>query len=132
MRRWLYAAHGLGLICLLVVLPTQPWSALLLVPWAYSLHASLAAARRLPQLVWDGAKQWWWQGEAQPLRLDGQSYCSPQLVILCLRAARAPRRRYLLLLPDSLDEPSWRRLRVRLGLWQGDEGEGSGFSGARG
>lgn len=116
LRSILNLAHGLALLCVLAVISDWPWAGLLLIPWGYSLRQGLKLVRNNPRLSWDSHGQWWWDSEEEPLVLDGDSYSSPYLVILNLQGHQAPKRRSVVLLSDSLDADSWRRLRVRLEL----------------
>jgi toxin CptA len=55
-------------------------------------------------------------GQMQPARLLPSSYLHPRLVILNFALDQRPRRRNLVLCPDSLDAQTLRQLRVRLRL----------------
>jgi hypothetical protein len=66
-------------------------------------------------LVWDGGQRWWWsqRGTERQLRLLGNSYLSPRLVVLNFRGVESGRRCSLVLLPASIGEEQFRRLLVR-------------------
>jgi len=71
-------------------------------------------------LVWDAEQRWWWHqgGREVELQLRGDSYLSARLIVLNFREAGSARRYSLVLLPRSLGEETFRRLRVRLRLEQ--------------
>jgi hypothetical protein len=78
------------------------------------LHRGRRAPRRV---VCHGDGRWLLQdhrGEMQEARLLPSSYLHPRLVILNFTLRQRPRRRNLVLCPDSLDAQTLRQLRVRL------------------
>jgi hypothetical protein len=119
---WLVVVHGTPL-CLLPLLPVDPWIHLaLLSAVAYSLHdAWRRQVRRdhpdaVRTLLWKDAghcRLTLHSGQRQDARLARQALILPWMVIL--QFDTPPRRlRYLLVLPDMLDDDVFRRLRVRL------------------
>lgn len=78
------------------------------------LHRGRHAPRRV---VCNGNGQWLLQdldGEMLPAKLLPSSYLHPKLVILNFALEARPRRRNLVLCPDSLDAQTLRQLRARL------------------
>ena len=70
------------------------------------------------RVVWDGYGDWTWEagGRVAAVVPTADSYVSPLLVVLNLREPAGRRRHTLVLLPDSLDGETLRRLRARLRL----------------
>jgi hypothetical protein len=84
--------------------------------WNHALHAARRADRSLVSLVWLADGEWRLTergGATRSGRLRWDSYAHPWLTVLNFTGAR---RCSVVLLPDSLDPETFRRLRVRLGL----------------
>jgi toxin CptA len=81
---------------------------------AFRMHFG---SMRVISAVWDAAGDWHLDladGRGEIARLRAQSYVSPYLIVLLF--ASESRRRSLVLLNDSLDADTLRRLRVRMRL----------------
>lgn len=122
LERVLLLAHGLALLCVLLVQGSPPWIwplGLLIVLSAVQLigkHARLAHPASLAALLWDAQGQWTLRlrdGREFDARLLGDSLLTARLVILNFAASRF-RRVSLVIPPDRLDAETFRRLRVRL------------------
>jgi len=89
---------------------------LLTVLLLLSLYLLRQQLRRLPVLTWDREGSWWWEDAAgeREVQLAGESVAIPGVVILNFREVERRRRRAVVLLPDTLDRETLRRLRVRL------------------
>jgi len=119
---WLIGVHGVPL-CLLPLLPLNAWLNLALVSAAgYSLlDAWRRQVRRnhpdaVCSLLWKDAghcQLTLQSGQCQIVRQAAQAFILPWVVVLHFNTPRR-RLRYLLVLPDMLDEDVFRRLRVRL------------------
>jgi toxin CptA len=118
----LCVAHG-TVIAILAVLPLPPWSRLALVPLvlASAVHhvrrdALLRAASSgtALQLKGDGAVLTTRAGNELVCKVLGDSFVTPYLTVLNLRPEGARFAHALIILPDSLETESFRRLRVRL------------------
>ena len=80
-------------------------------------HALLRSGRAVVQLVWDADGHWTvaradgtvWDAELLPF-----SYVHTHLVVLNFRMGSPWRRRSVILTSDSVDPPTFRRLRARL------------------
>jgi toxin CptA len=117
--------HG-GALAVLAPLALPYWASLgmasaVVVSLAYTVntHALLRSRRSIVQLVWSTEGDW------TLLTLDGRSlkatllpatYLHPRLVILNFRTEHRWNARTVVLLPDSLDASTFRRLRSRLAL----------------
>jgi hypothetical protein len=118
----LAAAHG-GALVLLPLLPLGAFVAaalggLIILSWSWNhvLHVARRADRSLVSLVWLADGEWRLTergGATRTGRLRWDSYVHPWLTVLNFTGAR---RCSVVLLPDSLDPETFRRLRVRLGL----------------
>lgn len=123
LSRFLIMVHALAAVVILLWVPGRVAVAALLGLVVISflsnyrrhvLHRGRHAPRRV---VCQGNGQWQLQdryGEMLPARLHPSSYLHPKLVILNFVLDRAPRRRNLVLCPDSLDTQTLRQLRARL------------------
>jgi len=121
---WLLLVHGAPL-CLLLLLPLNAWLNLATVSAAGSslLDAWRRQVRRnhpdaVRSLLWKDAGQCQLtlqSGQRQSVRLAAQAFILPWMVVLHFNTPRR-RLRYLLVLPDMLDEDVFRRLRVYLKL----------------
>lgn len=120
------ALHA-GAFALTLTLPVQAGMiAVLVLAVVVSCACTLAGPvyRRLPSsilaLEWQRDGRWRAQrrdGDEESLQLLPDSYVHPRLVVLNFRrAGRSRRRRSVVLLPDSADRDTLRRLRVRLRL----------------
>jgi toxin CptA len=117
--------HG-GALLLIPPLKLPAWLALLLstavvVSLTYTLttHALLSSRRAIVQLIWDAEGKWTLltlKGERLEAQLLPITYLHPRLVILNFRLGKPWERRAVMLLPDSVDADTFRRLRVRLAL----------------
>jgi hypothetical protein len=123
LARFLFAVHALAVITVLVWVPGRGMVAALLVLIALSLFRNyrrhvLHRGQRAPRRVVCGGDGHWLlqdqQGEMRPARLLPSSYLHPRLVILNFALDESPRRRNLVLCPDSLDAQTLRQLRARL------------------
>ncbi|MGH8458700.1 MAG: protein YgfX [Nevskiales bacterium] len=123
LARFLLGVHALATVTVLLWVPGRGAVAALLALIALSffrnyrrhvLHRGRRASRRI---VCQGDGRWLLQdhlGEMHPAHLLPSSYLHPRLVILNFRLAEYPRRRNLVLFPDSLDAQTLRQLRMRL------------------
>lgn len=123
LARFLIAVHVTAALAVLLWVPGRIAVAGLLALVALSfyrnyrrhiLHRGARAARRI---VCQDDGRWLLQdhrGRMQEARLLPSSYLHPRLVILNFRLEQRPRRRSLVLCPDSLDAQALRQLRVRL------------------
>lgn len=123
---YLAAAHG-GALILLPLLPlVMPVAAvlagLIVLSWVWNqaTHVLLRRDRSIVSLVWLADDAWRLTergGATRVCRLRWDSYVHPWLTVLNFTGAR---RCSVVLLPDSLDPETFRRLRVRLGLQGSD------------
>lgn len=123
LARFLIGIHVLALITVLAGVPNRLAMVALLMVITLSffrnyrrhvLHRGARAARRV---VCQEDGRWRLQdhlGVMHDARLLPSSYLHPQLVILNFALDARPRRRNLVLCPDSLDMQTLRQLRVRL------------------
>lgn len=120
-------AHGTAVIVVVAAALKLPAIGLLLLPvavsamwyWRRQRYGSPADIVRLTCRA-DGS--WRWQradGRVGVGTLAASSVCTPAAVVLHLRRSDRWRSRAVLLLPDSLDPDSFRRLRARLRLAAG-------------
>lgn len=74
------------------------------------------------RLVWDEQQRWWWSqgGETIEFALQGESYVSSSLVVLCFRQIEGKGRRSLVLTPRSVGMDTFRRLLVRFRVEGGE------------
>ena len=118
----LLAMMFLGALSLLWVLPWPVYvvllfSLLLTVSFFVVLdqHVLRRGQQQLKCVSQDSSGQWWLQkqtGEKFTAQLQGDSYLHPRLVVLNFKNIK--RRYSVVLMQDSLDRASFRRLRVRL------------------
>jgi len=123
LARFLIGIHALALATVLAGVPNRLVMLVLLAVIALSffrnyrrhvLHRGVRAPRRV---VCQEDGRWRLQdhrGVMHEARLLPSSYLHPQLVILNFALDARPRRRNLVLCPDSLDAQTLRQLRVRL------------------
>ncbi len=135
LARFLIAVHALAVVTVLVWVPGRATVAVLLALIALSffrnyrrhvLHRGQRAPRRV---VCENEGRWLLQdqrGEMQPARLLPSSYLHPRLVILNFALDHYPRRRNLVLCPDSLDAQTLRQLRAHLRVMNQRESESQG------
>jgi toxin CptA len=125
LARFLVGVHALAVLAVLLWVPGRGLVAALLALVALSFTRNyrrhiLHRGRRAPRrVICQGDGRWLLQdhrGEMQPARLLPSSYLHPRLVILNFALEQRPRRRNLVLCPDSLDAQTLRQLRVRLRL----------------
>jgi hypothetical protein len=119
---YLAAAHG-GALALLPLLPlgmpvVAVLAGLIVLSWAWNqaTHVWLRRDRSIVSLVWLADGTWRLTdrgGTTRVCRLRWDSYVHPWLTVLNFTGAS---RCSVVLLPDSLDPETFRRLRVRLGL----------------
>lgn len=123
LARFLFAVHALAAVTVLVWVPGRGAVAALLALIAVSFFRNyrrhvLHRGQRAPRRVVCGDDGHWLlqdqQGEMRPARLLPSSYLHPRLVILNFALDQYPRRRNLVLCPDSLDAQTLRQLRARL------------------
>jgi len=124
--RWfailLVAVHGGALFSLL--LTPLPWllrlvgsTVLLGSLWVTLERRALLLRRAVTALSWDEQEMWriWVDGGTEvAVRLEPDSFLSPWCVVLNFRALESGVHYSVVLLPDSLDATTFRRLRVRL------------------
>ncbi|MGB1580922.1 MAG: protein YgfX, partial [Nevskiales bacterium] len=115
--------HGLVVVVLLWAVPYKLAAAALILLtilcWyrAHKLHIGHQGRRAVRRLQWQADGNWLLsneRGELRPAELLPSSYLQPRLVILNFRLQESRQRRNVILLPDSLDFETLRRLRVRL------------------
>jgi hypothetical protein len=129
---WLLSTHGGAGALIAVLSPQAPWLAVLLLPVGVSLAAAWRRHYRLEdprEIVGLGQRGGWTlerrDGRRFAADLDGSQWLSAWLVVLTFRS-RASRARYrVLVLPDQVDEWSFRRL-IRTVRWQRLESEPGG------
>jgi toxin CptA len=123
LARFLIVVHALAVVTVLLWVPGRITVAALLALVALSFYRNyrrhvLHRGRRAPRrVVCQGDGRWLLQdhrGQMQEARLLPSSYLHPRLVILNFILRQRPRRRNLVLCPDSLDAQTLRQLRVRL------------------
>jgi toxin CptA len=117
--------HG-GALLVIPPLRLPVWLALLLsvaviasLTYTLTTHALLVSRRAIVQLIWDAEGKWTLltlKGERLTAQLQPTTYLHPHLVILNFRLGKLWERRAVVLLPDSVDADTFRRLRVRLAL----------------
>ena len=122
---FLLLSHG-GAMAVLYALTLTPW-----VQWSLALmviaylvynmrtHALLSAPSAIVEAVWSARGDWTLlniNGEALEARLLPNSYVHPLLVLLNFQFLDMNRVRSLVLPADSLDQQTYRKLRVRLNL----------------
>ncbi len=121
----LLAVHGGAAGCVLIVPLPWPMHMVLVGAVLFSLYrtasrrALLASHRAVTRLVWDELGEWvvvFGNGDELPAHLLPDSFVSPLGVVLNLASLVPPGRYAVVILPDSLDRNSFRRLRVRLRL----------------
>lgn len=105
---------------------------LALLSWyrSHRLHIRHLGRGAVRRLQWQADGSWLLDdayGYSHAARLLPSSYLHPRLVLLNFRLEENGRRRYVLLLPDSLDSESLRRLRVRLRI-EATVGQKAGFN----
>jgi toxin CptA len=79
--------------------------------------------RAVTNLVWQAQDQWQLDtanGETIKARLLGSSYVNPWLIILNFRPEQGGRVLPVVIMPDSVDSTTFRRLSVKLRLYSGD------------
>ncbi|HXG28862.1 MAG TPA: protein YgfX [Nevskiales bacterium] len=125
LARFLIGVHALAALAVLLWVPGRGMVAALLGLVALSfirnyrrhvLHRGKYAPRRV---ICQADGRWLLQdhrGKMQEARLLPSSYLHPRLVILNFALQQRPRRRNLVLCPDSLDAQTLRQLRARLRL----------------
>lgn len=121
----LLVVHGGAAGCVLIVPLSWPvrvlLAALILLSLWYTLSrwGLLRHNRAVTALLWDDLGEWKLfsrDRKETAVRLEPDSFVSPGWVVLNFSAIDAPGRWSVVLLPDSLDGESFRRLRVRLRL----------------
>lgn len=81
------------------------------------LHVLLKHRDSIIKAVWDAEDRWWLttrSGRQIEARTAPGSYVQPWLVVVHLAEEQSKKRRYLLVLPDSVAPDAHRQLRVRL------------------
>ncbi|HEB67317.1 MAG TPA: hypothetical protein ENI93_05160 [Gammaproteobacteria bacterium] len=115
-----FLVHGLALMVLAYPLGVPLWVRVLLFA---GLVASLLFTLRsdaltgVRDLLLDGGNQWFWRradGVLEALRLRDDSWLGTHLAVLRFERESGGRTLNVIILPDSVDADSFRRLRVRL------------------
>lgn len=115
--------HG-GALAILIPLALPPATLVALaaallgsLTWLFPIHVSMRSAHAIRRLVWepDGVwRLWTTNGNELTGNLLHTSYSHPQWVILNFQIEGQRRSRAVVILPDSLDRDTLRRLRARL------------------
>ncbi len=127
---YIWAIH-LAALPVLIPLPLSPWLKACLLPLlgvslyrAHRRHVSRQSPDAIEEAVWDAQGAWRLRlasGVTLKADLYPDSFVTVALVLLNFRSGR--RRRTLILTPDALDRDTLRRLRVRLKLQYGKQGD---------
>lgn len=117
---YLGAAYWLWAFDLHVVFKLVLLAALLVGLINHSRQYLFRSARRaVTELVWWDEDQWQLQtaaGESLDVRLLGTSYVNPWLIVLNFKPVEGGRPWSVVILPDSVDSTTFRRLSVKLKL----------------
>ncbi len=115
LRLFLISAHlaGIGALFFAALPPISQWSGVVLLTISLILHFRPRSRFRLRGDE-EGKLQVWQEGKWQPTRIANSSVVWPFCVVLRLTIANQKKFRRLVILPDSLPEPEFRRLRVWL------------------
>lgn len=122
MAVWLILVHASALL-LLPLLPSPLWlklsiacAVLLSLVDSWRRQAQRSHPDAVRTVIWDVAglcQLTLESGQQQAISLASQAFIQPWMVVVHFKSPRR-RFRYLLLLPDMLDEEAFRQLRVRL------------------
>ena len=115
LRLFLMNAHlaGIGALFFAALPPISQWSGAVLLMISLTLHFRPRPRFRL-RGDGEGKLKVWQEGEWQPTRIANSSVVWPFCVVLRLTIANQRQFRSLVILPDSLPETDFRRLRVWL------------------
>ncbi len=123
---WVLAFAHLGAAGLLLTTSLPAWAVSCLALgvlgsflWLTTRHALLMQSGAVVWLLWGAGNEWLLgarDGTRMAAQLNPQSFVRPWLTVLLLAPASGGPMRNVVILPDSLDAESFRRLRVRLRL----------------